>query len=134
MIKGLISDFSYVLAFPKDGIWEVNQELLDYYQTLKKRDCQIYVFTNNSVAELQNIRLKLEQTITRIISSRVTNLDKTDPDSYRQLATELELKPNEIVFVDDQLVNVEAAREAGMAIVYFTGTQEAIKKLRTLVQ
>ena len=39
---------------------------------------------------------------------------KREPDSYRKIADDLELKPAEILFVSDVVAELDAAREAGM--------------------
>lgn len=134
MIRVVLSDFSYVLANPKDNGWEINQQLLVYYQKLQKNQISINIYTASQVCELPEIKAKLTPVVSQIFSSKQLNLTKTEPKSYYRLAKKLNHLPEEIVFVDDQLVNVEAAREAGMQIVYFTTTQEAVKKLAALVK
>jgi len=134
MIKAILSDFSYVLATPNENNWAINQELFNYYEQLKNKGIKVCLYTASFAYELPEIKAQLNPVISQIFSSKELKLNKTENSSYMSLAKKLKLKPEEIVFVDDQLVNVEAAREAGMPIIYFTSTQEAIKKLSTLVQ
>lgn len=129
MIETVLSDFSYVLATPKVNGWEINQKLLDYYQQLKNRGLKIYLFTASQAYELPEIKTKLEPVIDQVYNSKQLKLSKAEPQSYFKLAELMNQEAKKIVFVDDQLVNVEAAREAGMNIVYFTTTDEAIKKI-----
>lgn len=132
MIKAILSDFSYVLGLPKESGWEINQTLLNYLLELKKKQLTIAIYSSNDSITQEKIKNKLQSF--KIFSSVELNLGKSEQHSYRKIAEKLGHKPEEIVFVDDQLINVEAAREAGMQIVYFTTTEETIKKLNTLVQ
>ena len=52
---------------------------------------------------------------------------KREPDSFRKIADELELKPAEILFVSDVVAELDAAREAG------TQTALAIRKGNTAI-
>ncbi len=41
-------------------------------------------------------------------------MDKKDPETYKYISSELKLSSNEIVFVDDNSENIEAAKKVGM--------------------
>ena len=43
------------------------------------------------------------------------------------------MKPEEAVFLDDLLPNVEAARQLGMGAVQFLNTSQAISEIRALL-
>jgi HAD superfamily hydrolase (TIGR01509 family) len=133
MVKAVLSDFSYVLATPKNNNWDFNQKLLDFYQELKQNQIKINIFTASSATELIAVRQKLEPIINKIFSSKQHNLNKTEVKSFNKIAAELNLKPEEIVFIDDQLVNIEVAKEAGYKIIYHTKTDDTVKKLWGLV-
>ncbi len=131
MITTILSDFSYVLATPQEENWEINQKLLDYYFELKSKQITVAIYSASEVVSQIDIKNKLG-TI-RTFSSKELNLSKTDPESYRKITKTLGKKPEEVVFVDDRLANIEAAREAGLQIVYHTSTEDTIKKLQALV-
>lgn len=67
-----------------------------------------------------------------VISAEV-GLMKPDPRIYRLALEELGAKPEESVFIDDVLANVEAARSVGMAGIHFTRPQEALEELKQLL-
>jgi len=144
MITTILSDFSYVLIFPKDvhyqgtlnglyktltgkynffDYYQINQPLLDVYKNLKEQGKSINIFTSQ-VEEV------LKPVFENIYSAGNLNISKSDPEAYRKVAKLLGKNPEEIVFVDDQLANVEAARETGMEIVYYSGLKEAITALK----
>lgn len=57
---------------------------------------------------------------------------KPDPAIYRLLLSRYGLKARECVFLDDTLVNVEAARELGFYGIHFIDRQQAVKELESL--
>jgi FMN phosphatase YigB (HAD superfamily) len=45
---------------------------------------------------------------------------KPDPAIFRHVLKELDTRPEETLFIDDKLINIEAARALGMKAVEFT--------------
>ncbi len=59
---------------------------------------------------------------------------KPQPGIYELLLSRYNLKPQECVFLDDRLANVEAARKMGIESIHVSGTQEeAIEDLNELL-
>ena len=131
MVTTILSDFSYVLATLKEDNWEIDQKLLDYYLELESKQITVAVYSASEAVSQADIKNNLGAI--KIFSSKELNLSKTDPESYRKITKTLGKKPEEVVFVDDRLANIEAAREAGLQIVYHTSTEDTIKKLQALV-
>jgi epoxide hydrolase-like predicted phosphatase len=67
-----------------------------------------------------------------VISAEV-GLTKPDPRIYRLALEKLGTRPDESVFLDDVLVNVEAARAIGMAGIQFTQPEKALEELKQLL-
>jgi epoxide hydrolase-like predicted phosphatase len=67
-----------------------------------------------------------------VISAEV-GIMKPDPRIYRIALEELQARADESVFIDDMLVNVEAARAVGMAGIHFTQPQQALEELKHLL-
>jgi epoxide hydrolase-like predicted phosphatase len=67
-----------------------------------------------------------------IISAEV-GLVKPDPRIYRLALERLDVNPAESVFVDDILVNVEAARSIGMSAIQFTQPEKVLEDLKQLL-
>lgn len=68
-----------------------------------------------------------------VISSEV-GLMKPDPQIY-QLATEqLGITLGEAVFIDDNPVNIDAAKSIGMRAIHFQSPEQAVVDLETLLQ
>jgi epoxide hydrolase-like predicted phosphatase len=60
-----------------------------------------------------------------VIFSAEVNLAKPDPRIYQLALTELDVRAEDAVFVDDFIENVEAARALGIHGVHFKNSQQA---------
>ncbi|MCB1386082.1 MAG: HAD-IA family hydrolase [Nitratireductor sp.] len=60
-----------------------------------------------------------------IVDATYTGILKPDPRAYAAIIDGLGIAADDCVFVDDQLKNVNGAREAGMAAVHFDVTRPA---------
>jgi len=67
-----------------------------------------------------------------VISAEV-GVMKPDPRIYRLALEELQARPDESVFIDDMLINVEAVRAVGMAGIHFTQPEKALEELKQLL-
>jgi putative hydrolase of the HAD superfamily len=67
-----------------------------------------------------------------VISAEV-GVMKPDPRIYRLALEELQARPDESVFIDDMLINVEAARAVGRAGIHFTQPEKALEELKQLL-
>jgi mycothiol synthase len=67
-----------------------------------------------------------------VISAEV-GIRKPDPRIFDISLSNLGLMPDEAVFVDDQDENLEAARRLGLGTVKFSGAQQAVDELKTLL-
>lgn len=59
-------------------------------------------------------------------------LIKPQPEIYQLLIERYQLTPQECVFMDDTLANVEAAREAGIHAIWFQNRTQALEELHDL--
>ncbi|KAF0106304.1 MAG: putative hydrolase of the HAD superfamily [Anaerolineaceae bacterium] len=78
-------------------------------------------------------RQKFDDVFDEMIVSAEVGLMKPDPRIYRLALEKLGALPEESVFLDDVLVNVEAARSAGMAGIHFTQPEQALEELKQLL-
>lgn len=153
MVKVIISDFSRVLLFPVDKGYlgslnslnnellksdsnydfthhfTLNIELLSYFQTL---GLPVYIFTSDRIQEHPTIKDYLQKSITSIFSARDLGIVKTDSSSYALLASMLNIKENEILYIDDSKENVDAAKEAGCQVLLYESNSLLIKRIDTI--
>lgn len=67
-----------------------------------------------------------------IVSSRI-KCRKPDPFIYETLMKKYDLKPEESIFTDDRIINVEAASKLGINAVHFTSYEEARKAIDKII-
>ncbi len=76
---------------------------------------------------------QFEDVFDAMIISAEVGLMKPDPRIYRLALERLGAAPGEAVFVDDMLVNVEAAQGVGMSAIHFTHSDQALDELKRLL-
>lgn len=147
MIKALLSDFSQVILFPKDSdyvgslnslyakkkdeqgfsffdLYFVNTELLDFYQELKQKyNIELTIYTTGTVQNHPDLQSHLTS-FSRIFSVADIGKDKRDVESYQFLSEQLNVLPEEMMFIDDSMSNVSAAREAGVQGIQFISNNQ----------
>jgi HAD superfamily hydrolase (TIGR01549 family) len=154
MIKALLFDFSGVLLFPKDKSYhgalnvlnkklrqnpnynfleyfELNNELMDYLMPLKSK-IPVHMFTSGTIQESPEIKEDVDKIFARIFSASKMGVEKSDPESYRKIATEINCEPSEIFYTDDFGPNVEAAKSAGCNAVLYKDNPQIISELQKI--
>lgn len=153
MITTILSDFSRVILIPKDknytgtlnGLhkelsekeknypffnhFEFNDEILNLYQQLRTK-YSINVFTTGTIQNRPEVREIIDPIFEHIYTAKDFDLDKKQPEAYLYIADILNKKPNEILFIDDQIVNIEAAKKAGLNTIVYSDFQKTVKKLQ----
>lgn len=111
---------------------EVNERVISLAEDLKTR-YQIGIISNVSRVSFDSILDKDRQAMFDIIvlSDEVGSM-KPAPEIYQLAADRLQLAPEQCLFIDDSLTNVEGAARAGMhGIVYenFESMRESLKEV-----
>jgi putative hydrolase of the HAD superfamily len=78
-------------------------------------------------------KYRLDEIMDTIIVSAEESLAKPDPRIFLLTAERLGVRPDECVFVDDVLQNVEGARAVGMKGVQFVSTEQCIADVKSLL-
>ena len=110
-----------------------NQPMVDAMRDLKGRGYRMALLTNN-VREWEPLwrgMLPVDEIFEVIVDSAFVGMRKPEPEIY-ELAVERigdGIGASECLFVDDVEVNVEAARELGMAAVHFRSADQAIPEI-----
>ena len=71
---------------------------------------------------------RLEPIFENIFSANTLGLSKKEPSAYLFIAEKLRVRPESIVYIDDQIKNVEAAQEAGLSALHYTDNDDEIIK------
>lgn len=155
-ISCLLLDSSWVIIFPKERFFsgeinssherlkstpgyrffdyfQLNQPLLDYLLSVKNK-VQVCMFTAGHVQNLPEVKTLLTPVFENIFSTKESGTGKDDPKVYHHLAEKLQKSPQEIMFIDDSSVNVEAAKKAGLEAIVFNDNNQVINELKKLIK
>lgn len=154
-IKAILFDFSRTLLFPTDDAYrgdlnplhkklktvdknykflshfQLNTELLDYLERLSDR-FNLYIFTSGSIQNAPEIAGGLKKKFKEIYSAEKLGLSKKNPEAYKHISGILGLQVEEILFVDDSIGNIEAAKKAGLKTLLYTSNANLISDLEKL--
>ena len=94
----------------------VRPEAIDAVKTAKAMGCRVAILSNELDlfygVQLRE-RLSLMRDVDVIVDATYTGILKPDPRAYALCESELQLPPQALVLVDDQLRNIEGAQRAG---------------------
>jgi len=113
-----------------------NQELFDRYADLRRRRGLRFALCTNNVREWEPLwrsKLPIDDVFEVVVDSAFVGTRKPEPEIYAITLERLALPADACAFVDDLAVNVDAAREAGMAGIVYRDTAQAIAELEALL-
>jgi putative hydrolase of the HAD superfamily len=112
-----------------------NEPMLEVMRQLRDHGYRMAILTNN-VREweaLWRAKLPVDEIFELVVDSAWVGLRKPDPKIYELTVARLGgVEPSECLFVDDNELNVEAARRLGMIAVHFNSNAQAIAEIREL--
>jgi epoxide hydrolase-like predicted phosphatase len=115
-----------------------NEPMLNLMRELRDQGLQTAILTNNvrEWEELWRSKLPLDEIFEVIVDSAWVGMRKPEHGIYLLTIERLGdgLKPSDCLFVDDNQLNVEAARELGMTAVQFRSNEQAIPDIRAAVK
>jgi putative hydrolase of the HAD superfamily len=112
-----------------------NSAMIDYMRKLRDRGYSLAICTNN-VREWEHhwrSMLPVDEIFHTVVDSAFVGLRKPDPKIYDLTLERLGVDAGATVFVDDIEINCTAARELGMAAVWFQSTEQAIAEIEALL-
>jgi putative hydrolase of the HAD superfamily len=115
---------------------EPNRELFAYYGGLKRERGLRFALCTNNVREWEarwRGKLPIDELFEVVVDSAFVGMRKPEPGIYALTLERLGVPADACAFVDDLAVNVEAARDAGMHGIVYTGTAQAIAELEALL-
>jgi putative hydrolase of the HAD superfamily len=113
----------------------LNRPLVDFLAGLRPRYRTAILSNAGSDARATFIAAyTLEKAVDQVIISAEEGMMKPDERIYALTATRLDARPEEILFVDDLAVNVEAAQRFGMASVLHVDNAQTIAAVRDCLE
>lgn len=112
----------------------VDYELVDYIRSL--RPTYKIGIISNAWGDLRQMldQWGITDAFDEIIGSGDEGVLKPDPRIFEIALERLGLKPEEIIFLDDFIENVEAAKKLGIHAVHFQNREQALLELKNLLK
>jgi epoxide hydrolase-like predicted phosphatase len=113
----------------------VDLDLIAFIQALRKSFLTAALSNTWNVELPRGLRedLQLDDTFDLTITSAQARVRKPAPEIFHLALEQLNVRPDEAVFVDDFAENVAAAAALGLHTVHFTGAEKARRELRVLL-
>jgi HAD superfamily hydrolase (TIGR01509 family) len=112
---------------------EVNEEVLSYLKSLTSNEIPFCLLTNaTDRLAVDLITLNILQNFRHVFNSSEIGFAKPSRQIYARVVSDLKLKPEEILFVDDSRSHVTAAQAFGLKAVQFTDLASLKKDIRQL--
>ena len=114
---------------------EIDQDLMNFIRSIKKI-MKSGMITNawpgmrHYIEDVWNIANAFDV----IVVSAEVKLVKPHPEIYNLALEQLELNPEETIFIDDFIENVQGAEAIGMTGIHFVSTDDVVAKLRGLLK
>jgi putative hydrolase of the HAD superfamily len=105
-----------------------NPAMLEWQLELKRRGIRTAILSNMGDNVLANMEREFEWLgrFDVLVWSYKLGMAKPEPAIYEHVLKELGVRPEDTLFLDDKLVNIEAARALGIRAIQFS----TVKKLR----
>ena len=117
-------------------LYTVFEDTLKFYNEVCERGYDIYLLTNFSKEGYAYISNKFDfftKAKGTVVSSHI-KLAKPDPKIYKHLLQTYNLNPDECVFIDDSVANINAANELGIHGIVFRDVERLRKDFNSIVR
>lgn len=155
MISNILFDFSRVILFPKDenykGLvndlyrkmlekkanfsehFKFNEELLNFLKPLKEK-YHLSIYTTDIVQNDPAAKDVIDPIFENVFVANDLKISKKDPNGYLIIAKKLNVEPPQILFIDDGVTNVDAARGAGLKTIHYSSNEQLVKDLQVILK
>jgi putative hydrolase of the HAD superfamily len=108
----------------------LDQHLIDFIEEL--RGSYTTALLSNAWDDLRPLLeryWKIDGVFDHIFISAELGMAKPDPEIYQKVIDSLQQHPSEMVFIDDFIENVQAARNSGLNAIHFQDREGALLEL-----
>ena len=112
---------------------QVNTELVEYIRKLRPK-YKVGLLSNawNDLRQGMQQRFGFDGLFDELVISAEVGLAKPDPRIFRLAVARLGVQPEQAIFVDDVLANVEAARLIGLQAIHYRDNSQLFQELERL--
>lgn len=112
---------------------EINQDLINLIKTLREKGYKIGLLSNNSTKINEEIKENgLQKYFDEILISEDIGFKKPDPKAFNVLLKKFNIKPEELIFVDDSKSSLSSASIIGYNPILFIDNNRLKNDLRKL--
>lgn len=110
----------------------LNKPVFNLAKSLKKKGLQIVILSNESKEgfEAKVNKFKLSLVFDRLFCSAYLGLAKPDLKIFQLALTDLKLKSGQILYIDDEKSNLEAAQKLGIKTIHYRGIKRLEKHIK----
>lgn len=109
----------------------LNKEVFRYILSLQKRGFKILLLSKNVPSQFQDIvaKYRLRKYFKNIINTYDLGLPKASKETIEYVLNKFKVKPQEVVYIDDQNFNLPIAKKIGIKTILYKNFKETKKKL-----
>lgn len=117
-----------------DQKYKANQELWSLLPDLRSKYL-LGIINNGTVLTLPMFEEEygINKNFDVYVNSAIEGIKKPDPKIYLLAAERLGVMPEQCLYMDDQIINVESAKKLGMSTVYWENEQIGMKKFLEII-
>ena len=107
-------------------------EMIELTKELKYKGVKIFILSNNFIERADYYKKTfpfLKEIFDKVYYSWQTGFVKPDPEAYKKLLADNNLKPEECIYFDDSKENIEVAKKLGIQSFIFEGVDSVEKTL-----
>lgn len=109
----------------------VRPEMFDLINRIKQKQIQVVLFSNMDKDPAKRFReAGLFEPFDLHIFAYEIGSSKPDPKAYQILLKQLDLLPQDVIFIDDQIENIEAAAALGIDAIHFQSPNQLQEELQ----
>jgi len=111
----------------------LDRTLLDYLRSLRGKYKTGLI--SNAWGDLRDfiVREKFDDAFDKMIISSEVGAAKPEPKIFQIALEQFGVKPNEAVFVDDFLINIEGCEKVGIKGIHFKDSESTLRQLKKLL-
>lgn len=122
---------------PIQHLWSVYEKLnpaLKKFLLQMRPHYKLATICNGGSREAMNCKFRFNDLVDLMVFDEEEGIAKPDAQIYLRTLLRLGVRPEEAVFVDDKMENVEAARQLGMHGIHFQNTEQALAEIQEVLQ
>lgn len=110
----------------------INKKALAFAKELKKKKYKILILSNETKTGMGNKikKFKLKDIFDEVYCSANIGITKRDPKVFEYVLRKENIEPEETLFIDDRLPNVEVAESLGISSIHFASLEDLKMRMK----